>query len=99
MTPKKFNVADVHYTIVEKEFVEIAGSRNYQGACDYHTTTIEVLQELPFNRKNEVIIHELLHAIFNEAGYNEQDEEEITRVGRVLYQVLKNNDFSFLKGE
>jgi hypothetical protein len=97
MIPKKVNVAGVHYSVKEKTFIEIAHNKNYLGLCSYNDTEIQVLDSLSNERKKEVFVHELTHAIFNEAEFDEQDEEVISRVGRVLYQVLKDNDFGFLK--
>lgn len=46
-------------------------------------------------KKEQTFVHELLHACFNEAGFNEQDEDMINRVGVMLYQVLKDNYLDF----
>lgn len=88
MIPKKVKVGGMEYTVEEKEFVEIDGDKNYLGKVNYVTTQIEVLDNV---RKEETFVHELLHAIFFEAGYQEQEEEMIDRVSKVLYQVLKDN--------
>lgn len=45
------------------------------------------------DKRNQVIVHELTHAIFMEAGFEEQDEDMINRVGNVLFQVLSDNKF------
>jgi hypothetical protein len=41
----------------------------------------------------------LLHACLFEAGYDEQDEEQVRRLGNVLTQVLRDNDFGFMRDE
>lgn len=46
-------------------------------------------------KKEQVLIHELLHACIAEAGFDEQDEDVVNRVSIVLYQVLKDNAFDF----
>lgn len=48
-------------------------------------------------RKEQVFVHEMLHACFFEAGYTEQDEDAINRVSAILYQVLKDNAICFGK--
>ncbi|MCT7670051.1 MAG: hypothetical protein N4R98_03180 [Lactobacillus iners] len=46
-------------------------------------------------RKQQTLIHELTHAVFSETGFTEQDEETVTRLSSVLYQVLKQNPHIF----
>ena len=48
-------------------------------------------------RKQQALIHEILHAIFFEAGYEgEIDEKLIKRLSMVMYQVVKENDLADL---
>lgn len=95
--PTEFKVAGVTYTVEESDQIIIDNKIGYVGSCDYHETNIEILSSLSESRKNDVLIHELMHAILCEAGFDEQDEELVDRSARVLHQVLKDNDFSFLK--
>lgn len=88
-------VGGVVYDVVEKPFIDIGGDRNYQGCTRYPHTSIEILADLSDERKNEVICHELTHAIFYEAGYEEQEEDVINRIGKVIHQVMRDNDFEF----
>jgi hypothetical protein len=60
---------------------------------------IEIEPTLESTRKSNVVIHELLHAMLFEAGYDEQDEEQVRRLGNVLTQVLRDNDFEFMREE
>ena len=87
------NVGSVRYYVIEKPVIEIDDDKNYQGCCDYRKTEISILNELSDERKDDVLIHELTHAIFYEAGFEEQDEDMINRVAKVLHQVIKNNDW------
>lgn len=84
-------VAGVTYRVIEKPFVEIDENKNYLGACYYSTTEIVILETLSDERKDDVLFHELTHAIFHEAGYEEQDEDMINRIGKVFHQVIKDN--------
>ncbi|MBL1228743.1 hypothetical protein IW492_05790 [Enterococcus sp. BWB1-3] len=83
--------AGVTYQIIEKPFVEIAQDRNYMGSCSYQNTEINIVDSMSDDRKDDVLFHEITHAIFYEAGYDEQDEDMINRVGKVLHQVIKDN--------
>ncbi len=91
--PNKINVAGIEYEV--KEADGLANKYNHWGLVDYEKGLIEIDSGMCEDRKGQTFTHEVLHAIFNEAGYNEQDEEMITRVSNVLYQVLKYNEFKF----
>lgn len=95
MIPNKVKVAGIEYEVTEKDYVEINNDKNYQGSCHYTKASIEVLSTLSNDRKEEVFVHELMHAIFNEAGYDEHEEDMINRTSKVLYQVLKDNKLYF----
>lgn len=84
-------VAGVNYSVLEIPFVEIGGDKNFAGSCSYTECEISILDSLSNERKNQVFVHELAHAIFNEAGYDEHDEEMINRIGIVLHQVIADN--------
>ena len=94
MFPKQVKVAGVVYTVKEEPFIEINSNRNYQGACYYDKTQIFILEDISDERKEQVFVHELTHAIFHEAGFDEQDEDVINRIGIILHQVLKDNNLS-----
>lgn len=91
--PSRLNVAGITYDVKEEPFIEVDGNRNYQGACEYGKTEITILKDISSERKEDVFVHELTHAIFYEAGFEDQDEDMINRVGKVLHQVIKDNDF------
>lgn len=90
--PDTVQVGAVNYDVVTKPFIDIDGERNYQGSCDYLNTQIELVEDMSDERKEDTFFHELTHAIFYEAGFEEQDEDMINRVGKVLHQVIKDND-------
>jgi len=93
MIPEKLKVAGIDYQIQEVE--EIDDDPSMMGSCLYQRTIIKIKSNMSNDKKEQTLIHELLHACFNEAGFNEQDEDVINRVGIVLYQVLKDNQLSF----
>lgn len=70
------------------------------GEVEYQESEIRIWSGLSEQKKEQTIIHEMLHAIQHEAGIDEQNEDEVNRVALILHQVLKDNDFSWLgKGE
>ncbi|HGO9422667.1 TPA: ImmA/IrrE family metallo-endopeptidase [Bacillus cereus] len=88
-------MAGIRYKVKQAEQLILDGEP-LQGICRFDKTNIEVLKHLSDDRKREVLIHELTHAIFNESELM-QDEEVVTYLARVLYQVLKDNNFDWLR--
>lgn len=67
------------------------------GEVTYEKNKINLWSGLSPQKKEQTLIHEMLHAIFHEAGFDLDNEDEVNRISIVLHQVLKDNDFSFLK--
>ncbi|MDQ0221699.1 ImmA/IrrE family metallo-endopeptidase [Streptococcus moroccensis] len=89
---KTIKVCGLNYTVVIKEhFKAYDDERNLWGYCDYEQQIIYIRESLSEERKKQVLIHELTHAILQEAGYKEQDEELVTRFSIILHQVLSEN--------
>lgn len=84
----------------EYSVVMIDGLRekyNLYGQVRYPENLIEVDADLAQGRKDNVLIHEILHAILFEAGYDEQDEELVRRAANVLHGVLRDNEFNWAR--
>lgn len=99
MLPNKVKIAGIEYEVREKEYVEFNENANALGVCVYDKALIEVKSTMSNERKEEVFVHELFHAILNEAGFDEHDEDLVNRASKVLYQVLKDNDLNLRKKE
>lgn len=97
MFPNKIQVGGIGYAVQTVPFVEIDQNRNYQGACRPRLAVIEVLNDLAEDRQKQVLAHELIHAMMFEAGINDHDEDMVERLGIVFHQVLKDNDFTFMR--
>lgn len=91
--PEKVKVGQLFYDVIEKPVIIIEEDRNYQGSCIYTNTAIVILDSLSEERKNDVFFHELTHAIFYEAGFEDQDEDMVNRVAKVIHQVMNDNLF------
>lgn len=91
--PLQVNVAGIEYTVQYQE--GLLKTHNLMGQVLYPESTIEIDSSMSQSKKEQVFVHELVHAMFNEAGYEEQDEEMVNRLAIVLYQVLKQNDLKF----
>ena len=93
----KFRIGAVDYEIKEVADLHDKGEE-LLGCVTYDDCLIRIDSALSDERKRNIIIHELLHAMLYEAGYDEQDEELVRRLGNVLAQVLRDNDFGFMNG-
>lgn len=66
---------------------------NMLGNVDFSDCIIQIDSAMSDERKEQTIIHEALHAIHYEAGYDpeDQDEDMINRTANVLHQVIVDN--------
>lgn len=96
MKEKYWKIGGVNYKVAEVK--GLAKEHGILGQILYDELLIKIDADLPQDRKEETFIHEVLHGVFFEAGYTEQDEDMINRVGKVLYQVLKENAGASLDG-
>jgi Zn-dependent peptidase ImmA (M78 family) len=97
MNERTFRIGSVDYTVAEVE--GLADKYHLYGQVTYNDTHIEIDASTSPTRKHNVLIHELLHAMLFEAGFDDQDEDLVNRLGHVLHQTLRDNDFRFIRGE
>lgn len=93
MLLKKVKIGGIEYKVKEIEGME--EEFDLLGQILYTRGTIKVDADLATDRKEQVLVHEILHGVFFEAGIEEQDEDMINRVAIILHQVLKDNDLRF----
>jgi len=94
--PKSFRIGSVDYVVKEVEGLHDSG-QELLGWVTYCVTLIRIDPNVSDSRKKNVLIHEILHAMLYEAGYDEQDEELVRRLGNVMTQVFIDNDFGFMR--
>ncbi|MCB2829755.1 hypothetical protein K3N62_06950 [Streptococcus dysgalactiae subsp. dysgalactiae] len=79
---------------------DLQGKDGNWGLIHYKTQQIKLDDSLTEQLEDQTLIHEMTHGILVEAGYTDHNEDQATRIGLILYQVLRDNDFSWLyKGE
>jgi hypothetical protein len=90
--PKTVKVNAVEYTVSTREM-------DYKlGHCDYAACELVIHTKQNAVRKAKVLVHEILHAALYEAGLeNLNNEDTVTKLEGVLYDLLKNNDFGWLR--
>lgn len=97
---EEVKVGGINYQV---ELVDLTTQRDEElgmqlGYCHYHKDLIEVNSKISKQRQEQTLVHEMMHAIYEEAGV-QQDEDNVDVLAKVLYQVLKDNDFSWLNKE
>lgn len=93
---KIFRVGGNDYKI--KVVPKLYERHSLYGQVTYKDTHIQIDDSLSNTRTNECLIHELTHAMLFEAGYiNDQDEDLVQRLASVLHCVLRDNDFEFIR--
>lgn len=93
---RKINVLGVTYTIKEVEVVNKAEAR--KGEIDYLTNEIKIDKSMPPSLKNQVLMHEILHAALDLLGHSElaEDEEKVQSIATALHQIFTTQTiFSF----
>lgn len=80
-------VNGIDYKIKIDEKLEYRG---LIGECDYNTQTISLAPKIDGDRRDAVLWHEILHAIFEQIG-EEQNEALIDRLSYSIHGVLKTN--------
>lgn len=94
---KKVKVGGVTYKI-KREKNLMHDQREAYGSCDHKELVIKMNDSINDQRYNQTLIHEIMHAVFDEAGLDLDNEEDIVnRISLVWYQVLIENKFDFFK--
>lgn len=91
----KVKIGGLVYKI--KKVKDLQGKDGKWGQIVYKTAKIELDNNCDKQVYNQTLIHEITHGILLESGYDDHEEEMANRIGLVLYQVLKDNDFSFME--
>jgi len=93
---KKIKICGVDYQVV---FMDRINDDDVLGEVSYVHSVIKISDRTSEDRQKQTLIHEMLHAIFFEAGLMElyDNEDVVNRVSTVLHQVLRDNDFKSIR--
>jgi hypothetical protein len=88
---KQLKVGGAIYTVHEID--GLVRKLNLYGNVDFSDCIIQIDSAMSEERKEQTIVHEVLHAILFEAGYapDDQDEDLVNRAANVLHQVIVDN--------
>ena len=94
--PETLRIGSVDYDVAYQR--GLTSGDTLLGQINYGQCKIRIEESLPTSRAREVLAHELAHGILFEAGYLDHDEEQANRLGKVLAMLLRDNDFTFMRG-
>ncbi len=91
--PKKIKIGAHVYKVVFRDDLD---DEDF-GICRPRKLTIFIDDTVPQTQREETFFHEVMHAIFHQAGLStpwdiEKEERKVQVLGHALYQVLKENN-------
>lgn len=94
---EKVKIGGITYAVEQHD--HLGADHGLCGQIHYEKAIIKIDSAMSSEKQEQTLVHEILHGIFHEAGFREQDEDQINRVANVLYQVMKDNQFDFKGGK
>jgi hypothetical protein len=91
---RQIKILGLTYEIEEVEY--ISREELKLAHIDYLHQKIQILSDLGKQKKEQALMHEVLHGIYNALGLDYTDEENIQRIACVLHQVITDNRSLFL---
>lgn len=91
---RQIKILGLIYAIEEVDYVsreEIKLAR-----IDYLHQKIYLLADLGKQKKEQALLHEIIHGVFNALGLDYTDEENIQRISSALHQVFTDNKLFWL---
>ena len=89
-------VAGVPYEIESVEGLLESGI-GALGLIRYEAQKIYYDASLPDQRRDQTILHELVHAMFYESGFGEHDEDVIERLALTMFRTIKDDNGEFFR--
>lgn len=84
----KINILGVEYTVQEVEVVNKEEPR--RGEVNLLTNIIKLDKEMPLSLKNQTLMHEILHAVFDLLGMDDlsNDESKVQAIAVAIYYIF-----------
>lgn len=92
----KLRILGIVYTV--KEVSQINDDEAMVGLCRFQSAEILIKSGISEQDKNITLLHEIMHAILAQLGFDEENDDEklIKSLSTALYLVLSENDLGFL---
>ena len=91
--PDVVKIGGIDYDVYPDVEALIQDGQVLQGQIDFIELRIGLHAPLHEVRKTETFFHECVHGMLEAAGYREQDEDLVERLGKQLYLFLRDNYF------
>jgi len=89
MIPEKIKILGLTYDIEQVEYISREELKLAQ--IDYMKQKILLISDLGKQKKEQALLHEIMHGIYNALGLDYTDEENIQSIACVLHQVITDN--------
>ena len=91
MVIKEVNILGVTYTVEEVDTVNKTSPR--RGEINYLTNELKIDKNMPISLKEQVLMHEILHAVFDLIGLDKlaEDEKKVQSIATALHHVFSYN--------
>lgn len=93
--PKELRILGLTYRIEEVECVNKISAE--KGEINFLTHEIKIDKSMPQDLKEQTLLHEVIHAVFDSLGMYElnDDERTVQSLATALYSTFKENFTSF----
>ena len=93
--PENIKILGLTYAIEQVEYISREELKLAQ--IDYMKQKILLISDLGKQKKEQALLHEIMHGIYNALGLDYTDEENIQSIACVLHQVITDNESIFSK--
>ena len=91
--PKKLKIGGKIYTVEITDKLYL-GFANCSAEIMYNDLVIRICPQADGKMKSD-LMHEMVHAIYDNLGYKEQDEKRVEEMAQALYAVIVDNPEMF----
>lgn len=91
--PQQIKILGLTFDVEQVDYISREEFKLAQ--IDYINQKIYLLSDLGKQKKEQALLHEIVHGIYNALGLDYTDEENIQRIACVLHQVITDNPITF----
>lgn len=91
MDIKNVVIGPIEYDVTEEERILNDQNQDLIGQIFYEKGTIKILKDIKEDVKRAVLLHEIIHGIFDGAGMRDHDEQVVDMLSHGLVMVLMDN--------
>jgi len=92
--PKQIKIGGLWYEVKTSDYMK--SGPNCYGEIDSLDLTINIRNNIHEEMQKQALLHEIIHGILDNAGYDEQDEKLVQAISYGLIQVITDNPYVFV---